>query len=176
MQFELSDAIAILERTPEVVSTMLKNLPGDWINANEGGKSWSPFDIVGHYIHGEITDWIPRMEIILNDEPDKIFEPFDRFAQFENSKGKKLCQLLEEFSGLRKRNIKKLLSIQFSEKLLNKTAMHPQLGSVTLRQLLAAWVVHDLTHIHQLSRVLAKQYELEVGPWKEYMGVLNAKQ
>jgi len=176
MQFDLSDAIAILERTPEIVSIMLRNLPGNWINANEGGNSWSPFDIVGHYIHGEKTDWIPRMEIILNDETNKTFDPFDRFAQFEDSKGKNLCQLLDEFSALRKRNIKKLSSIQFSEKLLNKTAMHPQFGSVTLRQLFASWVVHDLTHIHQLSRVLAKQYESEVGPWKEYMGVLNAKQ
>jgi hypothetical protein len=173
MKFKIEQAIAILQRTPELVSGMLKGLDKEWINSNEGGDTWSPFDIVGHYIHGEKTDWIPRMEIILSDEPNKQFEPFDRFSQFRDSKGKNIDQLLEEFSRLRKQNLQRLQSIQLTDGLLNRTAIHPALGTVTLQQLLASWVVHDLTHLYQLSRVLARQYEQEVGPWKVYMGVLN---
>ena len=173
MKFELKQALEILERTPLVVETMLNNLNEEWIRSNEGDDTWSPYDIVGHYIHGEKTDWIPRMEIMLNDLPDKRFEPFDRFAQFRNSKGKTLNELIDEFKILRKENLTKLQSVELNDEQLNRTGVHPQLGVVTLRQLLASWVVHDLTHIYQLSRVLAKQFEEEVGPWKEFMGVLN---
>lgn len=172
MQFNLQQAIQILERTPSVVETLLKDLDDDWTMQNEGGETWSAFDIVGHYIHGEKTDWIPRMQIILG-EGDKHFVPFDRFAQFEESKGKTLAQLLAEFDILRKENLNILRGISYTDELFDRKGIHPTFGEVTLRQLLATWVVHDLTHIHQLSRVLAKQYQQEVGPWYEFLGVLN---
>jgi hypothetical protein len=173
MKFSIASALQILERTPIVVETYLKNLNDEWIFTNEGGESWSAFDIVGHYIHGEKTDWIPRMQIILGDNPDKNFVPFDRFAQFNDGRGKTLDELLNEFKELRLQNIQKLRSIEFTEVTLKKAGIHPKFGTVTLKQLLAAWVVHDLTHIYQISRVLAKQYAAEVGPWKEFLGVLN---
>lgn len=173
MHFDIQQAIQVLERTPLVVETMLYGLDGEWTMNNEGGETWSPYDIVGHYIHGEKTDWIPRIEIILG-EGNKNFEVFDRFAQFASSKGKTINQLLDEFKLLRKGNLEKLKSIELTNDVLNRTGIHPAFGPVTLKQLLAAWVVHDLTHIHQLSRVMAKQYEQEVGPWTAYMGVLKA--
>jgi hypothetical protein len=172
MQFSLQEAIPILERTPGVVALLLRNLPESWTHQNEGGDTWSAFDVIGHYIHGEKTDWIPRMKIIL-DGADKHFIPFDRFAQFRDSKGKSLDELLEEFAMLRKKNVEELKRISPDEEALEKTGIHPQFGNVNLRQLLAAWVVHDLTHIYQISRVMAKQYIGEVGPWKAYMGILN---
>jgi len=173
MEFNIQSALQILERTPTVIEAMLRNLDEQWIINNEGGDSWSAFDIVGHYIHGEKTDWIPRMNIILSDDRDKHFVPFDRFAQFIDSNGKTLGQLLEEFKVLRAKNIEQLKSTDLNEEVLNRTGIHPKFGSVTLRQLLSAWVVHDLTHIYQISRVMAKQYEIEVGPWKEFLGVLK---
>lgn len=173
MEFNIQSAIQILERTPPVIETMLRNLDEQWIINNEGGDSWSAFDIVGHYIHGEKTDWIPRMKIILSDHPDKHFRPFDRFAQFSDSKGKTLNQLIDEFKTLRSRNIEQLKSVNLTQELLNRTGIHPNFGNVTLKQLLSAWVVHDLTHIYQISRVMAKKYEIEVGPWKEFLGVLK---
>jgi len=173
MTFSIQSALQILERTPAVIETMLKSLQDDWVMNNEGGDSWSVFDIVGHYIHGEKTDWIPRMKLILNDYPDKHFVPFDRFAQLSDSKGKSLDALLDEFKKLRLQNIDELKSVDFTDELLNRIGIHPKFGSVTLKQLLSTWVVHDLTHIYQISRVMSKQYELEVGPWKEFLGVLN---
>lgn len=172
MKFEIEKAIQILERTPSVLTTLLHDLDDDWTMQNEGGETWSAFDVIGHYVHAEKDDWIPRMQIILGDG-DKHFKPFDRFAQFTESKGKTLSQLLGEFDVLRKESLATLRGISFSEELLDKTGIHPKFGNVTLRQLLATWVVHDLTHLHQLSRVLAKQYEKEVGPWREFLGVLN---
>lgn len=172
MKFNVEQAIQILERTPLVVETLLKGLDDDWTMQNEGGDTWSAFDIVGHYIHGEKTDWIPRMQIILGDG-DKNFKPFDRFAQFKDSKGKTLEQLLGEFHILRKESLNILNGISFTDEMFERTGIHPKFGTVTLKQLLSTWVVHDLTHIHQLSRVLAKQYESEVGPWYEFLGVLN---
>jgi hypothetical protein len=172
MKFNIEQAIQILERTPAVVSTLLKGLDDDWVMQNEGGETWSAYDIIGHYIHGEKTDWIGRMKIILGDG-DKHFKPFNRFAQFEESKGKTLDQLLGEFEVLRKENLAVLKGISFTDEMFDRTGIHPKFGEVTLRQLLSTWVVHDLTHIHQLSRVLAKQYEQEVGPWYEFLGVLN---
>jgi len=173
MQFNLQTAIPILERTPDVVSALLKDLHHDWINSNEGPDTWSPYDIVGHYITGEKTDYMQRLNIILGDQSDKHFAPFDRFAQFRDSQGKSLDQLLDEFAMLRKQNVDKLKTLTIDEDTLNKTGIHPAFGEVTLRQLLATWVVHDLNHIYQLSRVLSKQYMNEVGPWKQYLGVLN---
>ncbi len=173
MKFNLEQALPVLERTPLVISEILKNLPAEWINQNEGPDTWSPYDVVGHYIHGEITDWIPRMEIILDEAGDKTFVPFDRFAQFRNSEGKSLDELLNEFAQLRKENIKKLIAANITEEELDKIGIHPAFGEVSLRELLAAWVVHDLTHVDQIVRVMAKQYGEAVGPWKEYMGILN---
>jgi hypothetical protein len=173
MKFKLQEALPILERTPQVVTLLLRNLPSCWTQQNEGGNSWSPYDVIGHYIHGEKTDWIPRMKIILA-EGDKHFVPFDRFAQFKNSEGKSLDELLDEFAALRKENIRELVSICADEAALTRKGIHPQFGEVTLSELLSSWVVHDLTHISQIVRVMAKQYEKAVGPWKEYMGILNS--
>ena len=173
MEFNIQSALQVLERTPVIIETILRNLDNGWTMNNEGAESWSAYDIVGHYIHGEKTDWIPRVQIILDDKADKHFVPFDRFAQFTNSKGKSLEELLDEFKALRIKNLAILKQVEFSEGLLNRTGIHPKFGTVTLKQLLATWVVHDLTHIYQVSRVMAKQYEMEVGPWKEFLGVLN---
>jgi hypothetical protein len=173
MNFNLQQALPILERTPSVVATLLKGLAEDWIYSNEGTDTWSPYDVIGHYIHGEKTDWIPRMNIILSDEADKRFVPFDRFAQFKDSEGKTLDELLNEFAALRAQNINKLKAIMPSEELLNKKGIHPAFGEVTLEQLLASWVVHDLGHISQIVRTMAKQYKDAVGPWTAYMGILN---
>ena len=173
MNFTVEKSIEILERTPEVLDAMLKDISAEWTEKSEGGETWSAFDVLGHLIHGEKTDWIPRMEIILSDGPDKTFEPFDRFAQFEESKGKTLSQLLDEFRRLRKKNIDLLLSKKLTGKNLEEKGVHPAFGQITLAQLLAAWTVHDLDHIAQISRVMAKRYKEEVGPWVEYLRILN---
>lgn len=163
----------ILERTPAVLRNILQDLASGWVLSNEGDNSWSPFDVMGHLIHGEKTDWMVRTELILSGDSISSFEPFDRFAQFENSKGKQLEELLSEFEQLRAENLKLLRSKQLSIKDLQQKGEHPELGQVTLSQLLAAWVVHDLGHIAQISRVMAKQYKNEVGPWPKYLTILN---
>ena len=163
----------ILERTPDVLIAMLQNISADWTSTNESEQSWNVFDIVGHLIHGEKTDWIPRMEIILSKNPDKTFELFDRFAQFDESKGKSLTQLLVEFKSLRISNIGHLRSRNLQREDFEKKGIHPAFGEVTLAQLLSTWTVHDLNHIAQISRVMAKQYKNEVGPWVEYLGILK---
>lgn len=173
MKYTLSDASAVLERTPAVLDSLLRGLPDSWTSPNEGPDTWSAFDVVGHLIHGEKTDWIPRARLILSDASKKQFEPFDRFAQFQNSAGKTLPQLLDEFSSLRAENLNTLKSWDLQEADLEKTGLHPTFGSVTLRQLLATWIAHDFTHIAQLARVMAKQYKEEVGPWVAFLGVLN---
>lgn len=173
MHFNLNNTFEILERTPKVLHTMLSGLPDEWITSNEGPDTWSPFDVIGHLIYGEKTDWMPRLEIILSDKVDKTFEPFDRFAQFRESKGKKMTQLLEEFQVLRDENVQRLLAQNLTDDDLSRTGIHPTFGEVTLEQLLATWTVHDLNHIAQISRVMAKQYDVEVGPWKEFLGILK---
>ena len=173
MNFTLGKSLEILERTPDVLSSLLQNLSYDWTSPNEGGETWSAYDIVGHLIHGEKTDWIPRAEIILSGKTDKSFEPFDRFAQFEESKGKSLAQLLDEFKRLRKKNLELLRSKKLIDKNLEERGIHPDFGEVTLSQLLSTWVVHDLNHIAQIARVMAKQYKEEVGPWIKYLGILQ---
>ncbi len=173
MKFELNKAVAILERTPSVLRVYLKDLAQEWISENEGGNTWSPYDVVGHLIHGEQTDWIIRTKIILGNNKNKEFEPFDRFAQFENSQGKSLNQLLDEFESLRKENLKQLKYLNLDESNLNLEGIHPELGIVTLKQLLSTWVTHDLGHISQISRVMAKQYKSEVGPWLQYINILS---
>ncbi len=173
MNFKLSASIEILERTPGVLDNLLGGLSGDWTQPNEGPDTWSAYDIIGHLIHGEKTDWIPRMNIILSENTEKTFIPFDRFAQFRNSKGKSLKELLNEFSRLRKENLQYLKFKKLDKGDLQKEGAHPELGPVTLEQLLASWVVHDLNHIAQICRVMAYQYKEEVGPWQAYMGILN---
>ena len=173
MEYRLDKALEILERTPETLFTLLSDLSDEWTFCNEGENTWSAFDIVGHLIHGEKTDWISRLDIILSDREDKTFEPFDRFAQFESSEGKTMAQLLDEFKKHRAKNLVYLKSLNISEGQYNLKAIHPALGEVSMKQLLATWVVHDLGHIAQIARVMAKQFKDEVGPWVEYMSVLN---
>ena len=174
MQFEIEKALPVLERTPQVIETMLYGLADDWLHSNEGGDTWTPFDIVAHLIVGERTDWIPRTLIVLG-EGNKEFVPFDMKGHIKEGKGKTMSQLLDEFKVLRKENLAQLNAFNITEDMLDRTGYHKMLGTVTLRQLLASWVVHDLTHIHQLSRVMAKQYDEAVGPWKQFMGVLGGK-
>lgn len=171
--FSVQKSITILERTPSILSTLLNNLSTDWTSCNEGEGTWSTYDIIGHLIHGEKTDWIIRVNIILAANPNKQFELFDRFAQFNNSKGKSLTQLLDEFTILRKQNIEELRLKNLTNKELEATGIHPAFGEITLSQLLATWVVHDLNHIAQISRVMAKHYEEEVGPWTAYLKILQ---
>ena len=163
----------VLERTPDVLSAMLQGVSDYWTSNNEGNETWSVYDIVGHLIHGEKTDWIPRMEIILSDKTDKTFEPFDRFAQLEDSKGKSLPQLLEEFKILRRENMEHLRSKKLTSELYEEKGIHPAFGQITLSQLLSTWTVHDLNHISQIARVMAKQYKEEVGPWIDYLKILQ---
>ena len=173
MNFSLTHSIAILDRTPDVLAALLQDLPSEWTLANEGANTWSAFDIVGHLIEGEKWDWIARMDIILSGREDKTFQPFDRFAQFEGSKGKSLSELLEEFKVLRIKNLQYLRSKELTSDHLKEEGIHPHFGVVSLSQLLATWTVHDLNHIAQISRVMAKQYITAVGPWKAYLKILQ---
>ena len=173
MNFDLDKSIDMLQRTPSVIDSLLKDISDDWALTNEGKDTFSPFDVVGHLIHGEKTDWVPRMEIILSNKADKTFQPYDRFAQFEESKGKTTNQLLIEFKTLRQQSLELLKSKNLSERDFLKTGMHPKFGRVTLQQLLATWTVHDLSHIAQITRVLCKQYKQEVGPWLDYLPILT---
>ena len=180
MDFEISKAIEVLSTTPATLRSLLENLSEAWVGPviqNPESKiqngDWAPYDIIGHLIHGEETDWIPRARIILAQSDDRTFVPFDRFAQFENSKGKSLTQLLDEFARLRAENLDVLRSWNVTEDQLHLEGMHPELGRVTLSQLLSTWVVHDLNHIRQIVTVMAKRYGIEVGAWKEYLSILK---
>ena len=171
--FRLDQCVEILERTPQVVRELLAGLPANWTRTNEGGETWSPYDVIGHLIHGEKTDWIPRAEIILGPGSDKRFTPFDRTAQSRESQGKSLEDLIEDFGELRRASLERLQGFRLTEKDLDRTGVHPEFGQVTLRQLLATWVVHDLDHIVQISRVMARQMREEVGPWIAYLRVVR---
>lgn len=173
MQFNLEQSCIILDRTPAVLNVLLSNLGDNWIKNNEGPDTFSPFDVVGHLIHGEKTDWPDRVIMILEKGTNSSFVPYDRFAMYELSKEKELATLLNEFETLRKKNMAWLRSLQLQEKDLDEKGMHPSLGIVTLRQLLATTVVHDLTHLAQITRVMAKQYKYEVGPWLEFFRIMN---
>jgi uncharacterized damage-inducible protein DinB len=173
MKFQLEQAVEILSQTPETVKSLLGNLSDDWTKSDADSENWSAFDVVGHLIHGEQTDWIRRAEIILAQGQNLTFEPFDRFAQFEKSKGKTLEELLETFSELRKENLEILRAWNLSDEQLNLKGIHPELGEVTLEQLLATWFVHDLNHIRQIVTILAKKYSGNVGAWKEYLSILQ---
>ncbi|HKH98317.1 MAG TPA: DinB family protein [Candidatus Sulfotelmatobacter sp.] len=179
-EFDLSEAIAVLSRTPATLNALLRGLPDTWVLRNEGRGSlgadtWSAFDIVGHLIVGERTDWMPRLRIILENGEAKPFDPFDRFAQSRESQGKSLEQLLDEFARLRKENLVALEALNLKPGDLARRGRHPALGVVTLSELLATWAVHDLNHLHQLARVMAHQYRDAVGPWSAYLGVMQCK-
>ena len=173
MEYQFNKSFEILERTPRVIRTLLSGLSDEWTMNNEGGNSWNAFDIVGHLIHGEETDFIPRIKKILEDSGDKKFEPFDRSAKYERGRGKSFNWLLDEFTAVRKESLVYIRSLQIEESQLSKTAIHPAFGEVTLRELLATWTAHDLGHIAQIARVMAKQYREAVGPWIEYLPVLT---
>jgi hypothetical protein len=172
-EFRPIEAIAVLARTPATLNALLRGLPNIWVRRNEGNDTWSAFDIVGHLIFGERTDWMPRARIILENGEARPFDPFDRFAQFRESQDKSLEQLLDDFARLRKENLSALQALNLQPEDLSRRGRHPALGVVTLSELLATWAVHDLTHVHQLSRVMAHQYGDAVGPWSAYLGVLH---
>jgi len=173
MEFKLEQAIEVLERTPATLNSLLRDLSEQWLVQNEGPDTWSPYDVIGHLIHGEETDWIPRAKMILEHGETRAFEPFDRVAMFEGSKGKSIVELLDTFAQLRAENVRELQSMNLTSDLLDKRGRHPELGVVTLRQLLSTWVVHDLGHIRQVVRVMSKQYSEAVGPWKAYLSILE---
>jgi hypothetical protein len=154
---------------------MLEGLPDDWIYSNEGEGTWSPFDVVGHLIHGEKTDWITRAKLIMEYGDTKKFAPFDRQAQLKENENKSLAMLLDEFEAIRMENIQHLTALVKTEQDLDRVGKHPDLGKVTLRELIATWTVHDLNHISQIARVMSKYYEDEVGPWKAYLGILQPR-
>lgn len=172
-EFNLDDTIAVLTRTPATLDAMLRGLPESWVRNNEGKDTWSAFDIVGHLIVGERTDWMTRARVILENGEARPFDPFDRFAQLKESQNKSLEQLLDDFVRLRRENLAALQALNLRPEDLSRGGRHPALGAVTLSQLLATWAVHDLTHVHQLSRVMAHQYRDAVGPWSAYLGVLQ---
>ena len=173
MEFRFDDAVPVLRRTPAVVRELLHDLPVHWTDATEAPGTWSPFDVVGHLIQGERTDWIPRARMILEEGRSRAFEPFDRFAQFRDSEGKTLDALLDEFGRLRAQSLATLKAWQLTDAQLALEGEHPVFGAVTLRQLLATWTAHDVSHLAQISRVMAKQYRDAVGPWRAYLPVLD---
>jgi len=173
MEYDLEHTILLLSRTPATLNAWLRDLPEEWTLRNEGEGSWSAFDIVGHLIHGDRTDWMPRARIILECGEVKPFEPFDRMGQVRESEGKSLSQLLDEFTRLRSEKIAELRGLRLQPQDFGRRGLHPSLGVVTLTQLLATWAAHDLTHLHQISRVMAYQYRDVVGPWSKYLGVLH---
>jgi DinB superfamily len=172
-RFNLIGATALLARTPATLDAWLRGLPESWVRGTEGTDTWSAFDIVGHLIEGERSDWLPRARIILEHGESRPFDPFDRFAQANENESRSLDQLLDEFASARKASLADLNGMNLKASDLQRQGRHPALGVVTLSELLATWTVHDLTHLHQLSRVIARQYGEAVGPWSAYLGVLH---
>jgi hypothetical protein len=173
MEHHLPRTISLLTCTPAVLDALLRDLPEAWTLRNEGENSWTPFDIVGHLIHGERTDWMPRARMVLQFGESQTFEPFDRWGYVRESRDKSLQQLLDEFARLRSENLSELRALNLQQEDLERRGRHPALGVVTLSELLATWAIHDLTHLHQISRVMAHQYRDAVGPWSGYLGVLQ---
>jgi hypothetical protein len=173
LKYDPNDAVEILSRTPSVLTALLRGLPAAWTDAREGPQGWSPREIIGHLIHGERTDWIPRAELILGDQPDKRFEPFDMKAHLSQVKDRSVEDLLAEFTRLRAANVMRLASYRLTDEDLGRKGIHPELEEVTLRQHLSTWVVHDCSHIAQIVRVMAKQYRQEVGPWVKFHPILD---
>jgi len=175
MKQDLENTIALLARTPATLNALLRELPDAWTTVNEGEKTFNAFDVVGHLVHGERTDWMPRLQRILESGESRAFDPFDRFAQERESQGKSLSQLLDEFAELRAQNLDRLRSLGLTGKQLELRGKHPRLGTVTLGNLLATWAAHDMTHLHQIARIMAHQYREAVGPWSVFLGVLQCK-
>lgn len=173
MEHNLQQTISLLTRTPATLDALLRGLPETWTLRNEGEDTWSAFDIMGHLIQGERTDWMPRAKMILQSGDSEPFEPFDRRGYVQESEGKSLEQLLDEFARLRAENLRELDALNLQQEDLDLRGRHPALGAVTLSELLATWAVHDLSHLHQISRVMAHQYHDAVGPWRAYLGVLH---
>jgi DinB superfamily len=173
MEHNLPNTLSLLARTPAALDALLRDLPETWTLRNEGQNTWSVFDVVGHLIHGEHTDWMPRTRMVLEFGETRTFVPFDRWGHVEESRGKSLGQLLDEFARLRSENLAELRARNLCPKDLERHGRHPALGVVTLSELLATWAAHDLTHVHQISRVMAHQYREAVGPWSPYLGVLQ---
>lgn len=173
MEQDLIPTLALLSNTPAALDALLRDLPETWTHRTEGENTWSVFDVIGHLIHGERTDWMPRAKMVLQFGQSRPFEPFDRLGHIKESQGKSLPQLLDEFSLLRSENLQELRALNLRRRELELVGKHPALGAVTLSQLLSTWAVHDLTHLHQVSRIMAHQYREAVGPWSEYLGVLK---
>ena len=173
MAHDLPQTMSLLARTPAVLDALLRDLPESWTQRNEGEGTWCPVDVVGHLIHAERTDWMPRARMVLQFGEGRAFEPFDRLGQERESRGKALGQLLDEFVRLRSQNLVELRAMNLRPEELSARGRHPDFGPVTLSALLATWAVHDLTHLHQVSRVMAHQYRDAVGPWSKYLGVLH---
>lgn len=173
MEQNLQQTIALLARTPATLNAFLRELPDSLTLQNEGRDSWSAYDIVGHLVYAERTDWMPRVKMILQFGETRAFEKFDRLGQVRESRGKSLGQLLDEFALVRAENLGELRQLNLRQEDLDRRGKHPSFGVVTLSQLLATWAAHDLTHLHQLSRVMAHQYREAVGPWNAYLGVLK---
>lgn len=171
--FVLDEAMLLLERTPAALDALLRGLPDSWIEGNEGGTTWSAFDVVGHLIHADRTNWLPRMAAILEHGESRPFDDFDRFAQLTQSQGRTMAALLEEFAAIRQQSLRELTARALSDADLDRRGRHPALGMVTLRQLLSTWVSHDLDHLMQVSRVLARQYSDEVGPWRAFLRIIR---
>lgn len=174
-ELHVEDAVAIIERTPATISALLSGVPDIWAHATEGEGTWSPYDVVGHLVHGERTDWIPRVRHILAGER-RPFESFDRTAQFSESRGKSLAELLATFADLRRKNVAALVGMNLTDEDLDRRGLHPELGEVILGQLLATWVVHDLDHVAQIARTMAKAYTEAGGPWSVYLSILRDRQ
>jgi hypothetical protein len=170
---DLRPTVSLLTRTPAALNALLRGLPETWTTRNESGNTWSVFEVVGHLIHGERTDWMPRVRMVLRSGESETFETFDRGGHLQDSLGKPLDWLLDEFARLRSENLRELDALNLRPEDLGRRGRHPALGSVTLSELLATWAVHDLSHLHQISRVMAHQYRDGVGPWSEYLGVLQ---
>jgi len=173
--FVLAEAVTLLANTPRTLDALLRTLPEDWLTAHEGGETWSPHDVLGHLIHGERTDWLPRARIIMQHGESRAFDPYDRFAQFAEGT-RTVPALLDEFASLRAQNLRELAAMQITPADLERLGRHPDFGPVTLSQLLATWVAHDLDHVVQISRVLATQYSDEVGPWRAYLRIISGQQ
>lgn len=169
----VEESVALLQRTPMVLNALLRDLPDAWTNATEGEGTWSPYVVIGHLIHAEHADWIPRLRTILEHGESRTFEPFDREAQFRDSAGKSLPQLLDEFIAARSQSLDQLRSFHLEATDLDRKGTHPAFGAVTARQLLATWTAHDMAHLVQIGRVLAKRYKTEVGPWAQYLSVMS---
>ncbi len=173
MEHNLEHTISLLTRTPAVLDALLRDLPEAWTFRSEGEHTWSAFEVVGHLIHAERTDWMPRARLVLQFGETQPFQSFDRGGHLRESHGKSLGQLLDEFARVRSENLGELRGLHLRQEELERRGRHPALGVVTLAQLLATWAAHDLTHLHQISRIMAHQYREAVGPWSAYLGVLQ---